>query len=315
MVTSCLSWKDLMNTKTSVNIQAHNKLTGSLVALVTPMNTDLSVNYTQLAALIDWHIESGTHGLVIMGTTGESALVSQQELLSVVSFAIKHAHKRIPIVVGCGAISTQKTLELVDLINPMQPDALLCVTPYYVKPTQTGMIEHFKQVANKSTSPVILYNVPSRTAVDLNNESVKTLAVHPNIIGLKDATGDISRVSELARELGNEFILLSGDDETALEFVKHGGQGVISVTANLVPQQFSQWCELALNQQFDEAEIIFSQLKSLNTVLFVEANPIPVKWALAEMKKINYDIRQPLTTPEAESQKQINQALIECELV
>ncbi|MGX5174342.1 4-hydroxy-tetrahydrodipicolinate synthase [Aliikangiella sp. IMCC44653] len=304
-----------MNSNTVNNEQSLNQLTGSLVALVTPMNADSSVNFSQLGELIDWHIASGTHGLVVMGTTGESALVSQQELLSVVTFAIEHANKRIPIIVGCGAISTQKTLQLANLINPLGPDALLCVTPYYVKPTQAGMVAHFEQVADHSDCPVILYNVPSRTAVDLSNESVIMLAKHNNIVGLKDATGDLSRVVALSQELGPEFLLLSGDDETALEFIKNGGQGVISVTANLAPQQFSQWCELALNKEFEKASRIFSRFKLLNQMLFIEANPIPVKWALAEMKKINNYIREPLTIPEAESQKQINQALKESKLV
>lgn len=292
-----------------------NKLfSGSLVALVTPMLVDGKIDYDCLCRLIDWHIASGTQGLVIMGTTGESSLVSVEEHLAIVKAAISHTKERIPVIAGCSSASTFKAVELVKNLNELGPDGYLCVAPYYVKPSQSGMIAHFKAVADTAKSPLILYNVPTRTACDLTNESVVELARHPNIIGIKDAVGDIARAQSLFGSLGETFNFLSGDDASAYDYILKGGHGVISVTANVAPEIMSKWCHLLLQQNVAEqkksqAHKLFDQLMPLHQQLFVEGNPIPVKWALTQMNKISTGIRLPLTQPSQQSQKKIAEAL------
>ena len=285
---------------------------GSIVALVTPMLVNGEIDETAFKNLIDWHISSGTNGLVIMGTTGESSLVSQQEHIATVALAITHANKRIPIIAGCGSAATANAIELVKKLNPLQPDGYLCVTPYYVKPTQAGLIAHFLKVADVCKAPLLLYNVPGRTACDLHNASVEILAKHPTIVGIKDATGEVSRLNELKKLVGDNFCYLSGDDETAFEFIKAGGQGVITVTGNVAPKQVSDWCRLVLSKDITDqalAKQLFLQLAPLNNALFVEANPIPVKWALFVMNKISDQLRLPLTVAAVGSQDIIQQAL------
>jgi 4-hydroxy-tetrahydrodipicolinate synthase len=292
-----------------------HKFTGSIVALVTPMKASGEIDYVCLRDLIDWHIESGTHGLVIMGTTGESSLVSNDELCEVVKVAIEHTDKRLPIIVGCGSASTSSVIELVKRLNPLNPDGYLCVTPYYIKPSQEGLIAHYKTVADNCEAPLLLYNVPSRTACDLSDESVVELATHNNIVGIKDAVGDINRASSLFKRVSSDFMFFSGDDETAFDFVSEGGHGVISVTANIAPKLMAEWCELLLSahltsESIDLASEKFEQLLPLHEKLFVEANPIPVKWALIVMDKIPRGIRLPLTMPNQLSKNEITQALI-----
>jgi len=282
---------------------------GSLVALVTPMKANGAIDRQALRSLVDWHIAAGSHGLVIMGTTGESSLVSVDEHVDAVEIAVEQAQGKLQIIAGCGSASTAKGINLVGRLNSLAIDGFLCVTPYYVKPTQRGMVKHFEAVANACEAPLILYNVPSRTSVDLSNDMVIELARHPNIVGIKDATGDIDRAKDLVARLDPEFSLLSGDDATALDFIKVGGHGVITVTGNIAPAEVSHWCELALAGEYEKAQSVFVRLSPLNEVLFIEANPIPVKWALAQMKKISDCIRLPLTSPESQSKEQIKLAL------
>jgi len=295
-----------------------NKFSGSWVALVTPMSVDGIIDYACLRELIEWHIQSGTHGLVMMGTTGESSLVSIEEHVEVVKVALEYSNKRIPIIAGCGSAATFKVIDLVKKLNPLKPDGYLCVTPYYIKPSQDGLISHFKAVADICDAPLILYNVPSRTACDLANDSVIELAQHENIIGIKDAVGNIERAVDLFKKLDKEFVYLSGDDETAFDFVVQGGDGVISVTANIAPAPMSLWCEKLLSNRFtkqvseqeiNDARQVFNQLMPLHKKLFVEANPIPLKWALNFIKKIPAGIRSPLTLPSLQSQNEIAEAI------
>lgn len=287
---------------------------GCLVALVTPMTTDGSVDYDQLQQLVEWHIDQKTDGLVVMGTTGESSLVSDQELLDVVAKVIALAKGRVPVIAGCGATSTQKAIELAKQLALLKPDALLCVTPYYVKPEQKGLITHYNAIADSTPIGVILYNVPSRSGCDLSNESVIELSGNKNIIGLKDATGEIERVVSLSKLVPDDFALLSGDDETAYDFVASGGIGVISVTANITPKEMFQWISLARSGDFISSKQAFEKLIPLHQVLFIESNPIPVKWALHLMGKINSGYRLPLSEPSVSSKDLIKQRLEEHDL-
>ena len=285
---------------------------GSIVALVTPMKSDGQIDYAGLHQLIDWHIDSGTDGLVIMGTTGESASVTRQEHLDIVKSAIEHTNKRVPVIAGCSATSTQSTSELATELNKLNPDAVLCVTPYYIKPMQEGLYQHFSQVADVSDSPVILYNVPARTACDLENETVVKLSNHSNIIGIKDAVADIPRAKQLIDSIEGGFCFFSGDDLSAYDYMLNGGDGVISVTANIVPKQMSKWCRLLLDKNVDDAKRLFDTLIPLHDAMFVESNPIPVKWVLNKMAKIDKGIRLPLTQPSIEAQQRINDTMRQC---
>lgn len=275
------------------------------------MKGDSSIDFDALKSLVQWHLESGTHGLVIMGTTGESSLVSVNEHLDVVKAVINQVDGRIPVIAGCGSSSTQKATDLVNRLNPLKPDGFLCVTPYYLKPTQNGLLAHFSAVADACDAPLILYNVPGRTCCDMSDETVAKLAEHSNIAAIKDATGDLNRAKTLFEKVPN-FNYLSGDDATSLDFMALGGHGVISVTGNLVPAQFSQVCDLVLEKQSKsliKAKEIFNRINPLNSALFVESNPIPVKWALAKMGRMGSTMRLPLTQPEPASQKIIETAM------
>ena len=294
----------------------NSQLRGSIVALVTPMLADGKIDYPGLYDLIDWHVQSGSHGLVIMGTTGESSLVSAEEHFAVTEAAIAHVKQRIPVIVGCGSASTEQAISLARKINPLKPDGFLCVTPYYVKPGQRGMVAHFNKVADACDAPLLLYNVPGRTCCDLTNQSIIELSEHTNIVGVKDATGDLERAKALFSEL-EDFLFLSGDDETAFDYMSLGGHGVISVTANIAPRQMSQWCKTLIEKEpgLDVARSIFMQLMPLHQNLFVEANPIPIKWALAELNKIQGGIRLPLTSPDQESKEKITLAMKQSQVV
>ena len=285
---------------------------GSIVALVTPMKDDGQIDFAGLRHLIDWHIECGTSGLVIMGTTGESATVTELEHFKVVQTAIAQSDRRIPIIAGCSSAATYKAVALADSLNVLNPDAFLCVTPYYVKAPQEGMYRHFSAVAEACQSPVLLYNVPSRTACDLSNETVIRLANNSNIVGIKDAVGDIARSKELIDCLGDDFCLLSGDDPTAYEYMKQGGVGVITVTGNVAPEKMSQWCNLLLEGELVESKAISESLIPLHDAMFVESNPMPVKWALNRLDKIESGIRLPLTQPSTKAQQSIERAMLEC---
>ena len=267
-----------------------------MVALVTPMMDDGAVDYEALEALIEWHIESGTDAIVSMGTTGESATLDFKEHGEVVAFTVKQVNGRIPVIAGTGANSTSEAIELTAFAKGVGADACLLVTPYYNKPTQEGLYQHYKTIAESVDIPQILYNVPGRTACDLLPETVARLAKVSNIVGIKEATGELDRVKQIQSLVDDsEFDLYTGDDGSAVEFILLGGHGGISVTANVVPKELSEIYHLALEGKAEEARALDAKIAALHQVLFAESNPIPVKWALYEMGKIRKGIRLPLT--------------------
>ena len=277
------------------------KLKGSIVALVTPMESDGSIAWQSLFDLIDWHVESGTSGLVLVGTTGESATIDVAEHVQIIEQSSKHAKERIPIIAGTGANSTKEAIYLTSAAKKAGADAALLVTPYYNKPSQEGLLAHYLEIANQVDIPQILYNVPARTGCDLLPETVLKLSTHKNIVGLKEATGDMSRLEDLKEVLGNQitnesFLLYSGDDPTAMQFILNGGSGTISVTANIVPKEIAEICNLALQGRSKEVIPLNAKLEELNKFLFIESNPIPVKWMLYKLGKIPSGLRLPLTT-------------------
>jgi 4-hydroxy-tetrahydrodipicolinate synthase len=271
-------------------------LTGSLVALVTPMLPDGSLDLPRFRALVDWHVDQGTDALVIVGTTGESPTVDPEEHCQLIRSAVEQAAGRIPVVAGTGANSTAEAIELTRCAKAAGAVAGLSVAPYYNKPTQEGLYRHFRAIAEAVDLPLILYNVPGRTASDLGNETVLRLAGVPGIVGIKDATGNIERGSELIKRAPAGFAIYSGDDASCLALTLLGGKGVISVTANVAPRLMHEMCVAALAGDLVRAREINFRLLALHQKLFVEANPIPVKWALAEMGRIDTGIRLPLTT-------------------
>lgn len=270
-------------------------ITGSLVALVTPMLEDGSIDFDAYRALIDWHVEQGTDAIVAVGTSGESPTVSVDEHCELMKVAVEHAAGRIPVIAGAGGNSTHEAIKLTRYAHSVGANATLQVVPYYNKPTQEGLYQHFKAIAESSDCPVVLYNVPGRTVADLANETIVRLAQVDNIIGVKDATGDIGRGIQLLKQVPKDFAVYSGDDSTAAALILMGAQGNISVTANIAPKLMHDLCVAALNQDVVEVRRLNAVLCDLNKLLFVEANPIPVKWALAEMGKIGLGIRLPLT--------------------
>jgi 4-hydroxy-tetrahydrodipicolinate synthase len=270
-------------------------LSGSMVAVVTPMDADGAVNYRQFAKVIDFHVDSGTEALIVAGTTGESATLDHAEHVDVIAKACELAAGRIPIIAGTGSNSTAQTLKLSRAVDQLPIVAFLVVTPYYNKPPQEGMRRHFLAVADAVTRPLILYNVPGRTGVDLKPETVIKLATHPNIQGIKEATGELNRVRVLRDACGESFKLLSGDDATSCEFMLQGGDGVISVTANVAAVGMRHLCDAAVAGKRVEAERIDAHLQPLHRTLFCESNPIPVKWAVQRMGLIGPGIRLPLT--------------------
>ncbi|AEH32594.1 Dihydrodipicolinate synthase [Vibrio anguillarum 775] len=285
---------------------------GSIVALITPFNHDGEVDFVSLKKLVDFHVTAGTDAIVAVGTTGESATLTVEEHVKVVAKTVEFAEGRIPVIAGTGANATHEAVTFSRLLNNTGIAGCLSVTPYYNKPTQEGLFQHYKAISQETDIPQILYNVPGRTAVDLRPETVARLAEIKTIVALKDATGDLSRVA-LHRELcGKDFILLSGDDATGLEFVKLGGQGVISVTNNIAAKDMAQMMHLALEGRFDEAELINQRLMPLHKGLFVESSPIPVKWAAHKMGLItNGDLRLPLTELSEPVRSTVAQAMTE----
>lgn len=267
---------------------------GSLVALVTPMLENGDIDLEALSHLTHWHRDNHTDGLVILGTTGESATITPKERETVIKQVVSDVNGKLPVIVGTGANATQHALEMTRHAMEWGADAALIVTPYYNKPTQEGLYQHYKAIAQAVPIPQILYNVPSRTACDLLPETVGRLAAHANIIAIKDATGDLDRLHALLA-LDAELDLYSGDDSTAVEFMLQGGKGVISVAANVVPQACHDLCAAALAGDRERAEKLNAFLSPLYTALMVESNPIPTKWALAQMNKIQSGIRLPLT--------------------
>jgi 4-hydroxy-tetrahydrodipicolinate synthase len=274
---------------------------GSIVAIVTPMHEDGSLDLAAFRALIDFHIEQGSDGIVVVGTTGESPTVNVDDHELLIAEAVKHAARRIPIIAGTGANSTTEAIELAAFSKKAGANASLSVVPYYNKPTQEGLYLHFKTIAEKVDMPHILYNVPGRTVADMSNDTALRLAQIPNIVGIKDATGDLGRGSELLqraallkRAHGN-FAVYSGDDASSLALMLLGAHGSISVTANVAPRLMHEMCAAALNGEVVKAREINFRLLGLHRDLFVEANPIPVKWAVARMGKIKNSLRLPLT--------------------
>jgi 4-hydroxy-tetrahydrodipicolinate synthase len=285
---------------------------GSIVALITPFNHDGEVDYVSLKKLVEYHVAAGTDGIVAVGTTGESATLTIEEHVKVVLKTVEFAEGRIPVIAGTGANATHESVTFSRLLNNSGIVGCLSVTPYYNKPTQEGLFQHYKAIAEESDVPQILYNVPGRTAVDLLPETVARLAEIESIVALKDATGDLGRIA-IHRELcGEDFILLSGDDASGLEFVKQGGQGVISVTNNIAAEDMAKMFRLALEGKFEEAEIINQRLMPLHKNLFVESSPIPVKWAAHKMGLIaNGDLRLPLTQLSENARPIVAQAMSE----
>ena len=274
-------------------------LQGSFVALVTPMSANGSLDFDALEGLIEWHVESGTDGIVSVGTTGESATVSVPEHLEIIEKTIEFVDGRVPVIAGTGGNSTQEAVELTQKASELGADYALIVTPYYNKPNQEGLFQHFIKIADSVEIPQILYNVPSRTACDLRPQTVLRLAEHQNIIGIKEALDSSERLSELIRisqSIADQknFSIFSGDDPSFNSFMANGGDGVISVAANIVPKYISQICSLNLSDQFDDANEINSLLENLYELLFVESNPMPVKWMLNKMGRIQPGIRLPL---------------------
>lgn len=289
---------------------------GSFVALVTPMTDTGNVDFDALNALVEWHIEQGTHGIVSVGTTGESATLSFAQHIAVIKATVKAIAGRCMCLAGSGANSTEEAIYLQDQMADLGIDGYLSVVPYYNKPQQAGLLAHFTALADAAKLPVMLYNVPSRTVVDMADEVVAKLAEHPMIIGIKDATGDLARLANLRKLCPDDFLILSGDDATGAQFMTEGGDGVISVTANIVPKAMSQMCEAALNGNRDEALAIDATIEKLHAKLFIEANPVMAKWALFKMQKINSaNLRLPLVLPELSSQSTIEAILEEYDLL
>jgi 4-hydroxy-tetrahydrodipicolinate synthase len=282
---------------------------GSMVALVTPMNADNSLDWASLHKLVDWHLEQGTHAIVAMGTTGESATLDVEEHLAVVKKIVDQVNGRIPVIAGTGANSTSEAVELTQAAKDAGVDACLLVTPYYNKPTQEGLFLHHQHIAKSVAIPQILYNVPGRTGVDMKTETALRIAAVPNIIGIKEATGDLTRAKALVDQAPASFAIISGDDATAVELILLGGKGDISVTANVVPHQIARMCELALAGKTEEARAINQRLLPLHDAMFVESNPIPVKWAVEQLGLIQSGIRLPLTRLSAQYQAQVLAAL------
>ncbi|MDP2245766.1 4-hydroxy-tetrahydrodipicolinate synthase [Pseudomonas sp.] len=270
-------------------------ITGSLVALVTPMHPDGSVDWESLRRLVEWHVAEGTNAIVAVGTTGESATLDVDEHMAVVKAVIETAAGRIPVIAGTGANSTSEAIELTRAAAAAGADAVLLVTPYYNKPTQEGLYQHHKAIAEAVAIPQILYNVPGRTGVDMSNATVARLAGTPNIVAIKDATGNLERGRELIGLVGDRMAVYSGDDPTAWELILAGAKGNISVTANVAPGAMARVCAAALAGDGAAAEALNAPLQLLHRDLFIESNPIPVKWALHAMGRIDTGIRLPLT--------------------
>jgi 4-hydroxy-tetrahydrodipicolinate synthase len=267
---------------------------GSIVAIVTPMHPDGSLDFDGLRKLIDWHIAEATDGIVIVGTTGESPTVSMEEHCELIKVAVEHAAKRIPIIAGTGGNSTSEAIELTEFAKKVGADASLQVVPYYNRPTQEGMYLHFRKIAESVDLPVILYNVPGRTVADMSNETILRLAQVKGIVGVKDATGNIGRGTDLIRLAPKGFAVYSGDDPTAIALMLYGGAGNISVTANVAPRDMHELCMAAMNGNLARAVELNNKLLPLHNKLFVEPNPVPLKWAMQEMGLIQSGMRLPL---------------------
>ena len=268
---------------------------GSLVALVTPFDSDNRVDYASLKGLIDFHVAQGSNGLVIAGTTGEAATLSKAEHCELIATAVELSAGRLPIIAGTGSNSTSQTIDLSLEIGDTGIDAFLLVVPYYNKPMQEGMYRHFSSVADAVEQPVMMYNVPGRTVADMLPETVARLAKHGNIFGIKEATGDLDRLAAIQALVDDDFMLYSGDDFTLRPFIEQGGHGVVTVSGNVAPAEVAKLCRLAMAGETDRARAVDASLQPLNKALFVESNPIPVKWAVSQMGLMGAYLRLPLT--------------------
>jgi len=291
------------------------QIRGSIPAIVTPMHEDGSLDLPAFRKLIDWHAEEGSNGLVVVGTSGESATLSVDEHILMVKTAVEHTAKRFPIIAGAGGNSTSEAVELAKAAKEVGADATLQVVPYYNKPTQEGMYQHFRRIAESVDLPVILYNVPGRTVADMNHDTVLRLADVPGIVGVKEATGNIDRAANLIQYAPAHFAIYSGDDPTAIALMLLGGHGNISVTANVAPRAMSELCRAALAGDAITARKIHLSLLSLHKQMFCESNPIPAKWALAALGRMESGIRLPLTPLDARYHDVVRDALRETGLL
>ncbi|MEY3182737.1 MAG: 4-hydroxy-tetrahydrodipicolinate synthase [Pseudomonadota bacterium] len=285
---------------------------GNLVALVTPMYPNGDIDTAGFADLIEWHITEGVEGFIVNGTTGESATTTPEEKVKLLNIAKQQIKGRVPLIAGTGTNSTATSLLLTQEAIAQDVDGCLIVTPFYNKPTQAGLIAHYATLAQNIDRPILLYNVPGRTACDLQPETIASLCRdHRNIVGIKEATGDITRLKQLKTLIDREIAYLSGDDLTALDFMQEGGHGVISVTANVAPKQMRAWCDSAKAGDWKAAETLFTPLIGLHKTLFIESNPIPTKWALHQQGFIQAGIRLPLTWLEPQNAPLVEAALLE----
>jgi 4-hydroxy-tetrahydrodipicolinate synthase len=282
---------------------------GSIVAIVTPMHPDGAIDYEAFSTLIEWHVESGTDAIVVVGTTGESPTLTQQEHCDLIAYCVEKVNKRIPVIAGTGSNSTREAIYYTEAAKEHGADACLLVVPYYNRPSQEGLYQHFKMIAEGVDIPQILYNVPARTGCDLLPETVNRLADVDNIIGIKEATGDLDRAQLIISQCSDRLTVLSGDDATALDLILAGGKGNISVTANVAPAQMHTMCRLALAGESEQASLLNARLAGLHNALFLEANPIPVKWALYEMGYIQRGIRLPLVELNEAYRVQLREAI------
>ena len=283
--------------------------TGSLVALVTPFDGADRVDFESLKRLIDFHVEQGSDGLVIAGTTGESPTLRSSEHIELIGRALDLADGRIPVIAGTGSNSTRQSIELSKVVADPRIAAYMAVVPYYNKPTQQGIYEHYTAIADAIDKPLLMYNVPGRTVADMLPETVARPAPHGNIFGLKDATGDMDRRAAIKARVDDEFMIYSGDDFTVLELLERGGHGVVTVSGNVAPRQLASLCRLAREGKIDEARAVDATLQPLNRMLFIESNPIPVKWAVSEMGLIEPHIRLPLTPFSAQYHDEMRAAM------
>lgn len=284
-------------------------LKGSLVALITPMNQDGSINYEQLHDLIDWHIENGTDGIVAVGTTGESATLPVEEHLAVIEATVKHVNKRIPVIAGTGANNTVEAIALSQAAEQAGADYTLSVVPYYNKPSQEGIYQHFKAIAEATSIPMVIYNVPGRTVVSMSNDTILRLAEIPNIVGVKEASGNIGNNIELINSVPEGFVVLSGDDPTGLPFMLCGGHGVVTVAANVAPKLFADMCRTALEGDIATARRLNEQLIPIYNTMFCEPSPAAPKWGLSLLGKCEPHVRLPLVALTEAGQAKVRAAL------
>jgi len=287
---------------------------GSIVAIVTPFKKG-KVDEKALGDLIEWHVSEGTNGIVPCGTTGESATLDYKEHYRVIEITVKTVHKRVPVIAGTGANATDETIMITKQAKKYGADAALLVSPYYNKPTQEGLYRHYKAVAEAVDIPIVLYNVPGRTAVNILPSTVARLAEIKNIVAIKEATGDMKQVSEVIRLCGDKITVISGDDFTTLPLLALGGKGVISVSANIVPKDVSMMCSLWMKGQHDKARAIHYKIEPLNAAMFIETNPIPAKTALAMMGKIQEELRLPLCEMSSANKEKLRKALVDLKLI